>query len=226
MARATLAPAPGMKADFPPLRPRPMLTMKDMGMDMPAGHAMKGMKMRDGALAPQVAMGPGVDMISAMPMDRTGDPGVGLDYMGPHHPSWRVLTYHDLVAANPMPDTRAPEREVEVHLTGSMDRYMWSMDGKTMRSAHDPLPFRTGERVRVTLVNDTMMAHPIHLHGHLFDLVTGQGLHAPRKHTVTVQPGGKASFDVTALPGDWAFHCHLFLHMAMGMMRVVQVRPA
>lgn len=226
MARATLAPAPGMKADFPPLRPRPLLTMKDMGMDMPAGHAMKGMKMRDGALAPQVAMGPGVDMISAMPMDRTGDPGVGLDHMGPHHPSWRVLTYHDLVAANPMPDTRAPEREVEVHLTGSMDRYMWSMDGKTMRSAHDPLPFRTGERVRVTLVNDTMMAHPIHLHGHLFDLVTGQGLHAPRKHTVTVQPGGKASFDVTALPGDWAFHCHLFLHMAMGMMRVVQVRPA
>ncbi|WP_343614951.1 copper resistance system multicopper oxidase [Novosphingobium sp.] len=222
MARATLAPAAGMAAPVPPRRARPLLTMKDMGMDM-SGGAMKGMsmKMRDGSLAPQVKMGPGVDMISAMPEDRMGDPGIGMGDVG-----HKVLTYRDLVALHPNPDLRAPEREIEVHLTGAMERYMWSMDGKTMSQAHEPIPMRKGERVRFTLVNDTMMAHPIHLHGHIFELVTGHGDHSPRKHTVTVQPGGKASFDVTAEPGDWAFHCHLFLHMAMGMMRVVQVRPA
>ncbi len=224
MARATLAPAAGMAAPVPPLRKRPLLTMKDMGMDMP-GHSMKGMSMRDGSLAPQVAMGPGVEMINPMPMDRTGDAGLGMEpsYVGAGH---RVLTYRDLVAAHPNPDTRAAAREIEVHLTGAMDRYMWSMDGKTMLEAHEPLPMRTGERVRITLVNDTMMAHPIHLHGHIFELVTGHGALSPRKHTVTVLPGGKVSFDVTAEAGDWAFHCHLFLHMAMGMMRIVQVRPA
>jgi FtsP/CotA-like multicopper oxidase with cupredoxin domain len=218
MARATLAPAPGMVAPVPPLRARPVLTMRDMGMgDMDMhGHTMK---MRDGAIAPQVHMGPGVEMIAPMPADRTGDPGIGLADVG-----HRVLTYRDLIAAAPMPDPRAPEREIEVHLTGAMDRYMWSMDGQVM--SHDnPIPLRTGERVRITLINDTMMAHPIHLHGHLFDLVTGHGENAPRKHTVTVLPGGKVSVDTTAQAGDWAFHCHLFLHMAMGMMRVVQVRP-
>lgn len=224
MARATLAPAAGMAAPVPPLRARPLLTMKDMGMDMP-GMDMKGMKMRDGANAPQVAMGPGVEMINPMPIDRTGEPGIGMNaaYVGAGH---KVLTYRDLVAAQPNPDTRAAAREIEVHLTGAMDRYMWSMDGKTMLEAHEPLPMRSGERVRITLINDTMMAHPIHLHGHIFELVTGHGAHAPRKHTVNVLPGGKVSFDVTAEPGDWAFHCHLFLHMAMGMMRIVQVRPA
>jgi FtsP/CotA-like multicopper oxidase with cupredoxin domain len=122
-------------------------------------------------------------------------------------------------------DVRAPAREIQVHLTGNMERYMWSMDGKTMSQAHEPLPMRAGERVRVTLVNDTMMAHPIHLHGHFFELVTGHGDHAPRKHTVNVAPGGKVSWDVTAIPGDWAFHCHMLFHMIAGMMRVVQVRP-
>jgi len=219
MARATLAPRPGMAAPVPALRRRPVLTMKDMGMDMP-GMDMKGMSMRDGARAPQVTMGPGVDMISPMAMDRTDDPGIGLDDVG-----HRVLTYRDLVATRPNPDPRAPDRQIEVHLTGSMDRYMWSMDGKTMGMAHDPLPMRAGERVRVTLVNDTMMAHPIHLHGHFFELVTGHGDHSPRKHTVNVLPGSKLGWDVTAIPGDWPFHCHLLLHMAMGMMRVVQVRP-
>jgi len=219
MARATLAPQAGMVAAVPTLRARPLLTMKDMGMDMP-GMDMAKMSMRDGTNAPQVVLGPGVEMISPMPADRTGDPGLGLGNVG-----HKVLTYRDLVALDPNPDTRAPAREIEVHLTGNMDRYMWSMDGKTMSEAHEPLPMRSGERVRVTLINDTMMAHPIHLHGHLFDLVTGHGDHSPRKHTVNVLPGGKVSYDVTAIPGDWPFHCHLFLHMAMGMMRVVQVRP-
>lgn len=219
MAVATLAPRAGMRAPVPPLREWPILTMKDMGMEMD-GMDMTGMSMRDPKNAPQVKLGPGVEMINPMPMDRTGDPGIGLDQV-----DHKVLAYKDLIALTPNPDVRAAEREIEVHLTGAMDRYMWSMDGKTMSEAHEPLPMRAGERVRVTLVNDTMMAHPIHLHGHLFELGTGHGAHSPRKHTVNVLPGGKVSWDVTAIDGDWAFHCHLFLHMAMGMMRVVQVRP-
>ncbi len=218
MARATLAPREGMVAEVPALRKRPLLTMKDMGMDM-EGMDMSGMSQRDPQNAPGVKMGPGVEMISPMPMDRTGDPGIGLDNAG-----HRVLVYKDLVSLEANPDTRAPGREIEVHLTGNMDRYMWSMDGQTLSEAHEPLPIRAGERVRVTLINDTMMAHPIHLHGHYFDLVTGHGDHSPRKHTVNVLPGGKVSWDVTGTAGDWAFHCHLFLHMAMGMMRIVQVR--
>ncbi|PAL19780.1 copper resistance system multicopper oxidase [Sphingopyxis sp. GW247-27LB] len=219
MAVATLAPRPGMRAEPPALRERPLLTMKDMGMEM-EGMDMKSMSMRDRKNAPQVKLGPGVEMISPMPMDRTGEPGIGLDKAG-----HRVLTYRDLVAIERNPDVRAPTREIEVHLTGNMERYMWSMDGKTLSEAHEPLPIRAGERVRITLVNDTMMAHPIHLHGHYFELVTGHGEFSPRKHTVSVLPGGKVSWDVTGIPGDWAFHCHLFLHMAMGMMRIVQVRP-
>ena len=219
MAVATLAPRAGMRAKVPPLRARPILTMKDMGMEMD-GMDMKGMSMRDGANAPQVKLGPGVEMINPMPMDRTGEPGIGLGNV-----DHKVLAYKDLVALEVNADSRAASREIEVHLTGAMDRYMWSMDGRTMSEAHEPLAMRAGERVRVTLINDTMMAHPIHLHGHIFELVTGHGDHSPRKHTVNVLPGGKVSWDVTALAGDWAFHCHLFLHMAMGMMRVVQVRP-
>ncbi len=228
MARATLGPRAGMVAPVPALCERPLLTMKDMGMDMPGvvmkGVEMKGMNMRNGANAPQVKLGPSVEMINPMPIDRTGEPGLGLDAanIGVGH---KVLTYRDLIAHERNPDTRAPAREIEVHLTGNMDRYMWSMDGQTMQETHEPLPMRSGERVRVTLINDTMMAHPIHLHGHIFDLVTGHGDHSPRKHTVNVLPGGKVSWDVTAIPGDWPFHCHLFLHMAMGMMRIVQVRP-
>ncbi len=221
MAVATLAPRAGMRAEAPPLRERPILTMKDMGMDMAGMAGMDHkMSMRDPSNAPQVKLGPGVEMIAPMPIDRTGEPGIGLANVG-----HRVLVYRDLVALDKNPDLRAPEREIEVHLTGAMDRYMWSMDGKTMTEAHEPLPIRAGERVRVTLINDTMMAHPIHLHGHFFELVTGHGDHSPRKHTVNVLPGGKVSWDVTGIPGDWAFHCHLFLHMAMGMMRIVQIRP-
>ena len=243
MARATLAPRPGMSAPIPPLRARPLATMRDMGMDMSAmSHGgmggmdmahmehgapspsaaapMASMKMRDQRNAPAVALGPGVQTIASMPVDHTGEPGQGLGDAG-----HKVLVYRDLVSPDPNPDVRAPARAIEVHLTGNMERYMWSIDGRTMSEAHDPIPMRAGERVRVTLVNDTMMTHPIHLHGHLFELVTGRGDHAPRKHTVNVAPGGKVSFDVTALPGDWAFHCHMFFHMAAGMMRIVQVRP-
>ena len=242
MARATLSPRPGMAALVPPLRKRPAVTMKDMGMDMSGGgamagmdmqnmvgmdhgamgHDMAGMSMRDGNNAPQVKMGPGVQTISPMAVDSTGEPGQGLENAG-----HRVLTYRDLISATPNPDTRAPGRAMEIHLTANMERYMWSLDGEKLSEVKAPIPFLKDERVRVTLVNDTMMAHPIHLHGHFFELVTGHGDHAPRKHTVNVLPGGKATFDVTTdAVGDWAFHCHMLYHMHGGMMQVVTVRPA
>ena len=248
MARATLAPRPGMSAEVPPLRERPILTMKDMGMgdmdhgahgsshgggghDAHAGHgdaaapqpAMdhSSMSMRDPKNAPQVKMTPGVQMISPMPVDRVGDRGTGLENV-PH----RVLTYTDLVALTPNTDERAPSRELKLHLTGNMERFIWGFDGEKYSENTKPIPFRFNERVRVTLVNDTMMAHPIHLHGHFFEIVNGHGLHQPRKHTVNVLPGGKVSFDLTANePGDWALHCHMLLHMHAGMFRVVTVRP-
>ncbi|MEO6151636.1 MAG: copper resistance system multicopper oxidase [Croceibacterium sp.] len=182
--------------------------------------AMGQMNMRDPKYAPQVKMGPGVQTISPMPTDRTGEPPQGLE--GLDH---RVLVYRDLVALERNPDVRAPSRSVEVHLTGNMERYMWSFDGVKLSEPAEPIPFRHGERARVTLVNDTMMPHPIHLHGHFFNLVTGHGDHAPRKHTVNVPPGGKVTFDLTAdAAGDWAFHCHNLYHMTAGMMRIVTVR--
>ncbi|NIJ36011.1 FtsP/CotA-like multicopper oxidase with cupredoxin domain [Sphingopyxis panaciterrae] len=227
LARATLAPRAGMTAAVPPLRPRPLATMQDMGMggmDHGAmGHGGETMKhsMRDMRAAPTVKDTPTVQSISPMPVDRTGDPGQGLE----GEPD--VLSYQDLVALDRNPDTRTPSRQLQIHLTGNMERYMWAFDGVKMNEVKAPIPFTEGERVRVTLVNDTMMTHPIHLHGHFFELVTGKGDHAPRKHTVNVQPGGKATFDLTAdAPGDWAFHCHLLYHMHAGMMQVVTVRPA
>jgi CopA family copper-resistance protein len=258
LARATLAPRPGMSAEVPPLRERPLATMKDMGMDMaahggsaggehaghgdhaghaaPAAAALPGtapprqrgsdvmghsMEMLDYSKAPQVKTGPGVQMIAPMPQDRTGDPGQGLESVG-----HRVLTYRDLIALEPNPDTRAPERALEIRLTGNMERFMWGFDGFKWSEGPKPYAFRAGERVRVTLVNDTMMTHPIHLHGHFFDLVHGPVGHLPRKHTVNVLPGGKVTFDMTAEPGDWAFHCHMMFHMHAGMFQVFKVRPA
>ncbi|MFL0414875.1 copper resistance system multicopper oxidase [uncultured Sphingomonas sp.] len=246
MGRATLAPRAGMVAEVPPLRRRPLTTMKDMGMGgmdhaMPAGggHGAHGAghdashggghgsggamdhAMRDFANAPEVARTPTVQSIAPMPVDRTGEPPQGLGDVG-----HRVLVYRDLVAASRNPDVRAPSRQMRIHLTGNMERYMWAFDGVKLNEVKAPIPFRAGERVRVTLVNDTMMAHPIHLHGHFFELVTGHGDHAPRKHTVNVAPGGTVTFDLTAdAVGDWAFHCHLLYHMHAGMMQVVTVRP-
>ncbi len=299
LGRATLTPRAGMSAPVPPIRPRPLTTMMDMGMgdmggmagmDMknpamkrgidpsaeqnssrllakltgwrePTDHgsmaasaaasmagmagmpaatsgSMPGMdrsasaaansgqsmsmNMRDGKNAPGVKMGPGVQTISPMPTDRSGEVPQGLD--GLDH---RVLVYRDLVALERNPDVRAPSRALDIHLTGNMERYMWSFDGVKLSDPAEPIPFRLGERVRVTLINDTMMPHPIHIHGHFFELVTGHGASAPRKHSVNVPPGGKVSFDLTAdAPGDWAFHCHNLYHMAAGMMRVVTVRAA
>jgi CopA family copper-resistance protein len=230
MGRATLAPRPGMSAEVPPLRPRPLATMRDMGMDMSGmDHSAHGggmsmemdMSMRNPDNAPQVVMGPGVQMIAPMPVDRTGEPGQGLEDVG-----HKVLVYRDLEALEDNPDTRTPTRQLELHLTGNMERFMWSFDGQRFSEVSQPIPFRRNERVRVTLVNDTMMAHPIHLHGHFFELKVGPDGKHPRKHTVNVAPGGKVTYDVTMdAPGDWAFHCHLLYHMHAGMMRIVSVRP-
>ena len=241
-ARATLAPRHGMAAPVPALRERPTLTMRDMGMDegamagmtghgdaaghQGAGHGGAGNKgmahsMRDGANAPGVALNPGVEMIAPMPLDRTGDRGLGLEDVG-----HRVLTYADLETLDPAPDTRPPARQIEIHLTGSMERYMWSFDGRTFSEQSEPIRLARNERVRFKLVNDTMMTHPIHLHGFFFELVNGKGARQPRKHTVNVLPGGFVRFDLTAdAPGDWAFHCHLLMHMHAGMFNVVTVRP-
>ncbi|WP_157218574.1 copper resistance system multicopper oxidase [Flavisphingomonas formosensis] len=238
LVRATLAPQIGMVAPVPPLRQRPLLTMKDMGMDMsgmdmgqngvidlsqPANESMGGhsMKMLDPSVAPDVAMGPGVATLSAMPADRIADRPTGLEDV-----DHRVLTYADLKALEPNSDTRPPTRALDIHLTANMERYMWSFDGVKLSDGAEPIAFRHMERVRVTLINDTMMPHPIHIHGHFFQLRTGEDAATnPRKHTVNVLPGGKVSFDLTAdAIGDWAFHCHMLMHMHAGMMRVVTVR--
>ena len=237
---ATLTSRPGARASVPELRRPPLLTMADMGMNHGEGamggmdhgaHGQSeqtemsgGMNMRDTSLLPpDVEVGPGLDMVSMNPVDRMGDPGLGLDDVG-----HRVLTYRQLVAARPNADNRRPTRMKEIHLTGNMERYMWSFDGQKFSAVTDqPIRFAYDERVRVKLVNDTMMAHPIHLHGHFFELVNGAPPgHQPMKHTIIVQPGGSAQFDLTANePGDWAFHCHLIYHMHTGMFQVVTVRP-
>jgi CopA family copper-resistance protein len=229
MGRATLAPRPGMTADVPPLRERPLATMRDMGMDMSShggasdnsamDHASMDMSMLNPRNAPQIRMGPNVQMISPMPLDRTGEPGQGLESVG-----HRVLVYKDLVALERNPDSRAPSRALEIRLTGNMERFSWGFDGWKFSEGPPPYSFRAGERVRITLVNDTMMTHPIHLHGHFFELLHAPIGYLPRKHTVNVLPGGKVSFDLTAEEGDWAFHCHMLYHMHGGMFQVFKVR--
>ncbi len=269
LVRATLAPRPGMEAEVPPLRPRPLLGMKDMGMGdmhdmsgmkmdgmkmdgMKTAHAMpaekdggmsahhgqrgmsdhSGMAMHDGAYDTGMDMpaagpvrhdhpkGVGVVNIARNPVNRLGEPGTGLENVG-----HRVLTYRDLKSVEPTKDRREPEREIFLHLTGNMERYMWSFDGRKFSEGAEPIVLHYGERVRLTLVNDTMMPHPIHLHGMFFELVNGHHPRQPRKHTVIVKPGEILSFDVTAdEAGNWAFHCHLLYHMAAGMFRVVSVR--
>jgi CopA family copper-resistance protein len=247
MGVATLAPSAGMRAEVPALRKRPTLTMMDMGMmdhsggtsaDMSgmagmdhSGHNMGGQAASSGGMAMGHSMrdkskvgfkvGPGVDMIAPMPMDRNDHPGIGLDNVG-----HKVLTYKDLVSLKPNSDNRVPTRRIDIHLTGNMERFMWSMDGEKLSENPEPYRFARNERVRLRLINDTMMTHPMHLHGHFFEIVNGNPGHQPLKHTVRVLPGAFIDLDLTAdAPGDWAFHCHLLFHMHAGMMRVVSVRP-
>ncbi|MES2625998.1 MAG: copper resistance system multicopper oxidase [Pseudomonadota bacterium] len=332
-ARATLAPRAGMTATVPALRPRPLLTMKDMGMEHEAStqdssvahdHAaasqsdsadmagmdhsamnmagmdhssmnMAGMEHSAHAAAPSAIaetdvidhsthavadeavdhsahaapaetvdhsahtaavdhsshsasesaasettqspttqptvdhsahaataspdMGPGVTNLAANPVNRLHERPLGLE-----NESHRVLVYTELRSLDPNPDQRAPSRELVLHLTSNMERYMWSFDGVKFSEVTGPIPFVLNERVRLTLINDTMMPHPMHLHGMYFDLVTEESRNKPRKHTLVIKPSEKLSVDLTAdAPGEWAFHCHLLYHMHAGMMRVVAV---
>jgi FtsP/CotA-like multicopper oxidase with cupredoxin domain len=218
-ACGTLAPRTGLQAQIPQLDPRPLLGMLDMGMaggmSMPSMAGMPGMHdmhSRD--------YGPGVDMIAAVPQSRLDDPGVGLRGNGR-----RVLTYADLHTLGGAIDERSPSREIELHLTGHMQRYMWSFNGQKFSQA-EPLRFNYGERLRLVLINDSMMLHPIHLHGMWSEMETSAGAFLARKHTVVVQPGERLSYAVTANAlGRWAYHCHLLYHMEAGMFREVVVAP-
>jgi FtsP/CotA-like multicopper oxidase with cupredoxin domain len=166
--------------------------------------------------------GAGNASIAMVSRSRVHEPGSGLEGIDS-----RVLVYADLKSLAPYPDRREPAREIELHITGNMQRYMWSFDGRKYSEAKTPIPFHYGERLRLVLVNDTMMEHPIHLHGMWMELENGTGEHQPRKHTVTVKPAERMTLAITAdAPGRWAMHCHLLLHMEMGMFRVVEVSPA
>ncbi|MDH5562651.1 MAG: copper resistance system multicopper oxidase [Nitrospirota bacterium] len=163
--------------------------------------------------------GSGNQSVAEYSRQRLDEPGVGLENTGT-----RVLVYADLKSLTPDPDQREPEREIELHLTGHMIRYMWSFDGKKYSETKEPIHFRYGERLRLTFVNDTMMEHPLHLHGMWMHLENGTGDYLPRKHTVIVKPAERVSVAITAdAPGRWAFHCHLLLHMEAGMFRIVEV---
>jgi CopA family copper-resistance protein len=245
-ARGTLAPRSGMSAPIPALRPRPIRTMADMGMaDMDHGmhemqqdakaqekeapvpgmdHEAMGLGQADAMPGmssgeePMVMHGPdahgwGNSMVVMMPRSRIHEPGAGLEHTGT-----RVLVYTDLRARESGYDRRKPEREIELHLTGNMDRYIWGIDGKRYAES-EPIRLRYNERLRVILVNDTMMEHPLHLHGMWMELDNGNGEHNPRKFTINVKPGERLAFNMTAdALGAWPFHCHLGYHMAAGMM--------
>lgn len=159
-----------------------------------------------------------VDNIAMAPMNRLGEAGDGLEGNGR-----RVLRYTDLRRPIPANDPRPPTKEIIVHLTGNMERFMWSIDGVKFSQAA-PIVLQRNERVRFTIINDTMMDHPMHLHGVWSELENGQGEHRPYKHTILVKPGERLSYLVTAdEPGRWAFHCHLLYHMELGMMREVRI---
>ncbi|MFM6988585.1 MAG: copper resistance system multicopper oxidase, partial [Arenimonas sp.] len=243
----TLAVREGLRAPVPPLDPRPLLSMADMGhggmghgahapaptvdhsaMDHSAmdhsGHdmaAMAGMDHGGSAMQthPDSERGnPLVDMQTMAPAHRLDDPGIGLRDNGR-----RVLAYADLKSLFEDPDGRMPSRDIELHLTGHMEKFAWSFNGIPFAGA-EPLKLNYGERVRITLVNDTMMTHPIHLHGLWSDLEDAQGNFMVRKHTVDMPPGSKRSYRVRAdALGRWAYHCHLLYHMESGMMREVRV---
>lgn len=319
-ARGTLAPRQGMAADVPPMDPRPLRTMVDMGMGNMAGmnmagidgmthHDIRGMNMGGGQQSaapagksaggandmagmdmggekksggentnkaseeesgagtgqesesmpemkmggadgkvpfpqpgpgvmavmpppgkpmqetkieiskpPRLRLGPSIDMLPQNITERLNDPGDGLRNNGR-----RVLAYADLRARYGGADGRPPTREIELHLTGNMQRYVWGFNGKPFADSR-PIHLRLGERVRIVLINDTMMEHPIHLHGLWSELENGHGPRNPYKHTVIVKPSERVSYLVSAdTPGQWAYHCHLLYHMQAGMFRTVVV---
>lgn len=234
-ARGTLTSQPGVVARIPAMDVPPLRSMADMGMarmgshsgarmdDMP-GMDMAGMSHSSTAtnasgVDPATLKGqPFVDSVAMMPASRQQEAGTGLDGNGR-----KTLRYSQLRALEPASYTLEPSRDIEFHLTGNMERWTWGFDGKKFSDA-PPIRVALGETVRFILINDTMMEHPIHLHGFLFTLENGQGDNQPLKHTINVKPGEKVGFVYTAdTAGHWAFHCHLLYHMESGMFRTVIV---
>ncbi|WP_449121517.1 copper resistance system multicopper oxidase [Pseudomonas viridiflava] len=233
-ARGTLTSQPGVQAAVPRLDPRPLLSMEDMSMGGMDHGAMNHGSMNHGSMqgmdhnampmnTPQShpdseTDNPLVDMQAMSTSPKLEDPGIGLRNNGR-----KVLTYADLYSTFDDPDGREPSRTIELHLTGHMEKFAWSFDGVKFSDAA-PLKLKYGERVRVVLVNDTMMTHPIHLHGMWSDLEDEHGRFKVRKHTIDMPPGSKRSYRVTAdALGRWAYHCHMLYHMEMGMFREVRV---
>jgi FtsP/CotA-like multicopper oxidase with cupredoxin domain len=217
-ARGTLAPQPGMQAEVPRMDARALLTMADMGMGDMGMADMPGMDRGDLHDGDSVSFGPNVDSVATNPHRGLDDPGVGLRGNGR-----RVLTYADLHTLGGSIDPRPAGRDIVLHLTGHMERFVWSFDGRKFSEA-TPLKFNYGERLRLVLVNDSMMNHPIHLHGMWGEVEGPEGDVLFRKHTINVQPGQRLSYRVTAdAIGIWAYHCHLLYHMEAGMFREVHV---
>jgi len=241
----TLAVSAGLQAPIPALDPRPLLLMSDMGPghDNHAGHEVAAnhsaptqhshhnhnhhsvptsVSQQDSHTMEATTALPShplIDMRSGATQARLDDPGIGLRDNGRH-----VLTYADLHSAFADPDGREPEREITLHLTGHMEKFAWGFDGISFVDA-EPIALKYGERMRMVLVNDTMMTHPIHLHGVWSDLENANGQFQVRKHTIDILPGTRRSFRVRAdAPGRWAFHCHLLYHMEAGMMREVRIQ--
>ena len=230
-------------AQTPQMDAFPILTHADMGMgghsdnnsehDMSTmetqkptmnhsmmGHDMSTMNSNQKKEIPitklEESTGVQVDAVAMNPQYRLSDPGVGLRNNGR-----RVLTYADLKSLTPTTNDKYPDREIILRLTGNMERYMWSINGITYKDAK-PLEFKYGERLRITYINDTMMNHPMHLHGMWSDLETGDDNYLPRKHTIVVQPGSKISFRVNVdAKGSWAYHCHLLYHMTDMFRKVI-----
>jgi FtsP/CotA-like multicopper oxidase with cupredoxin domain len=218
----TLAVRDGLRAPVPPLDPRPLLTMADMGMDHGGKHAAGASEHEHGSSVlthPASEHGnPLVDNKAMAPTSRLDDPGNGLRGNGR-----TVLSYAMLHSAFEDPDGREPDREIQLHLTGHMEKFAWSFDGIKFGSS-EPLRLTYGERLRIVLVNDTMMTHPIHLHGMWSDVEDDAGAFQLRKHTVDMPPGSRRSYRVRAdALGNWAYHCHLLYHMEAGMMRTAVV---
>jgi FtsP/CotA-like multicopper oxidase with cupredoxin domain len=214
----------------PPMNGKDMSKMSpaDMEKHKAMGHDMSGMTMpgtaniptsnADGVDPATLAGQPGVDNVAMETRDKLGEAGIGLDGNGR-----RNLTYRDLKAVRPHRRSPPAARAIEFHLTGNMERFLWGFDGKKFSQA-GPIRVALGERIRFVLINDTMMEHPIHLHGYLFEVENGQGDRLPLKHTINVKPAERMSFVFTAdAPGHWAFHCHLLYHMEAGMFRTVLV---
>ncbi|MCF5702425.1 copper resistance system multicopper oxidase [Pseudomonas syringae] len=223
-ARGTLATRVGLSASVPVLDPRPLVTMDDMGMGGMDHGSMDMSAMDHSAMGPMQAHpdsekdNPLVDMQAMSTAPKLDDPGLGLRNNGR-----RVLSYADLRSTFEDPDGRDPSRTIELHLTGHMEKFAWSFNGIKFSDA-EPLRLKYGERIRLVLVNDTMMTHPIHLHGMWSDLEDENGNFQVRKHTIDMPPGTRRSYRVTAdALGRWAYHCHLLYHMEMGMFREVRV---